>query len=693
MAELAPNPAPAAVPAPAAAAEGEAAADDRRPAASDEPSAKRFCWDQGDSDEEEISAPKWTRGLIQIDEISDYRIKISDRVYQVHQFLLRRDSKFFESAIKWSIRNASSTKNSANIDLAEKSTSAETHTAQKKKGAKGKNASKKEKQGEGKSKVVEEEKSKSSGFGAANDFEMGGMGVGENNDIAHNKNDTAVSDITDLLPTVVTENPAVFEHVLNFIYSTKQNDFVIPADAAFYMFKIADILGMKNLFKRCATALELYSCCYPLQLLEQGEHCCLPAEDKNLVDLNEMCTEIVIEMFQGLTYTDTRREKVFRLPLEMQKKILQDSELGVVDEDVVFKYVLAYYKWRSNAGGQGIGSDGSNNLRNGDSINGNSVNDNASSNELSLWECVRWSELSDFILADCSVETAQNFVGGDVLAKYVLPEMRNRIRPGRGAAEQMTVGAQANSSTQRLPFKRYDGRETFSERRFKKIPRCYRFYLDLICSSPHVGQILWGGVRKASEKFARMGLNRGDFSTIVSLPEVDDVVVSKEFRDTFESQLRLPKEERRWKFPQEIEGTSVGAFKWNVALEPSAPSDLLVYLLLDTVSPEQPWNSVSERTMMYVGERRFFDHPKRTCRALSGLDRENDVLWHVMWNNAVRSEGLRGGNPVRMQLPFEKNGSPLLQEKRAFVSYNNMFEFGIYLVERNVEKEEKKVDV
>jgi hypothetical protein len=158
--------------------------------------------------------------------------------------------------------------------------------------------------------------------------------------IGTNNPNFPLSDITSLLPAACTADPEIFELVLDFIYSTEQSKFTVPVDKVFYLVKISDILAMKSLFKRCAAALEIYTPPFAVQLLQQGENCCLPDTDEHLSDLREVCLAELVEFFEGFTYSKERRKEVFALPFEMQKKILGDLQLGIENEDVVFEYVL-----------------------------------------------------------------------------------------------------------------------------------------------------------------------------------------------------------------------------------------------------------------------------------------------------------------------------------------------------------------
>jgi hypothetical protein len=205
-------------------------------------------------------SPEWQQEFQSgpADRYSDFTVKNGKYIYHTHACLLARHSSFFDRLVDWpggDTVESGGTNFSINREIGTKNDSKNNSRV-----STGSNAS---------TASGSSSSSNSSAISNGNGETQTDAAAGENgarsSDIAdlHPNNSanncSTSSDVTDLLPGVCGSDSAVFETVLDFVYSTAQATFVIPLDKAFLMFVVADALGMKALFERVAFALELYS--------------------------------------------------------------------------------------------------------------------------------------------------------------------------------------------------------------------------------------------------------------------------------------------------------------------------------------------------------------------------------------------------------------------------------------------------
>jgi hypothetical protein len=204
-----------------------------------------------------------------------------------------------------------------------------------------------------------------------------------------------------------------------------------------------------------------------------------------------------------MTHTPERRAEMMKLPLKMQKAILSSPNLGVDTEDQVVRYILSLWKNQINA----------------DGTRGWTVG-----NEEDLWGLVRWVDVSAHLLEDCCRRDAENFIGPNAVAFYVAPEATLRV----------SMTQQLKHHTDRA---RDDQRRRGPTRRYRdpsaNLKHCVRVYIDLICEQGEGGEgvvqgAVWAGLGRAGEKFK---LQESEIRKIVSLPQITDVHLNKEYRE------------------------------------------------------------------------------------------------------------------------------------------------------------------
>ncbi|CAE8596444.1 unnamed protein product, partial [Polarella glacialis] len=148
------------------------------------------------------------------------------------------------------------------------------------------------------------------------------------------------SDLSEVLPQSCH---TAFEDALDFMYSENQAGFEAPASKALLLLKIADILGIGGLFDAMGRRIEAgFSETAPL-LLEQYCRFHIPGTDDGaaLRRIRESAVELIVHKFQPFLTNTEMRIALLRLPACVLVEVLDNDDLLVANEDVIFDFVLA----------------------------------------------------------------------------------------------------------------------------------------------------------------------------------------------------------------------------------------------------------------------------------------------------------------------------------------------------------------
>jgi hypothetical protein len=233
----------------------------RRPAVSGERPAKLFRYSGAQSNDEHVNVvarAKWTKGMDnggEFDENSDLHIRVGDQTYQCHKYPLQRESEFFEGVAKWGKRASpgSGVKPISGYST-NRFSKGNAVSATDGEGIRTSNASDNNHMTDG---SRDSSKSTTSSSPGGDTAKVSGAtsksdnitnsinNITNSDNITNNfeNNSVHLSDLSDLLPASCLEDATIFETVLDFVYSTEQNVFRIPANKAFYLFRISETLG------------------------------------------------------------------------------------------------------------------------------------------------------------------------------------------------------------------------------------------------------------------------------------------------------------------------------------------------------------------------------------------------------------------------------------------------------------------
>jgi len=148
------------------------------------------------------------------------------------------------------------------------------------------------------------------------------------------------SNLTNLLPTSCYP---VFEHALDWIYSTNRSSFDVPASAAFLLLKVADLLGIGDLAREMNERIAEATADDAVGLLKQYLSFHIPGTDegREVSAARTAMLRLIIPSFQALLFKfdPDFLEAMTACSTDIIVEILSADDLGVCNEDVVWAFV------------------------------------------------------------------------------------------------------------------------------------------------------------------------------------------------------------------------------------------------------------------------------------------------------------------------------------------------------------------